>query len=260
MTDRPMHAVPGAFQKLQQLYAEGEAAFAEQDYETAIDKFTEGLGIDDHFRQRYITMYAQRAFAYLRVQDYENAIPDFDKAIEMEPEPHRANYHFQRALCFWQGAQNEAAALADLDKANGYAAEFWMPYDLRGRIHLAAGRYADAMLQFQLVLDRNPNEQTKARLEEARAGAMKAAQSAQATVASGGGGDADPVVFPGQPGAKLSDYVKLMKKMQTGDMQGALSMFGLDMMAYGGVAAQWAGKLGADPTLNAKFMKLLTGG
>lgn len=32
------------------------------------------------------------------------------------------------------------------------------------------------------------------------------------------------------------------------------------LVGYGGGAAQWAGKLGADPTLNAKFMKLLTGG
>ena len=89
--------------------------------------------------------------------------------------------------------------------------------------------------------------------------AMAQAQAAHAQVASGGGGDPDPVVFPGQRVAKLSDYVAIMKRMQTGDMMGALGAYGLDMMGWGSVAAAWGGKLGADPTLNAKFTKMLMG-
>ncbi|MBS2026375.1 MAG: hypothetical protein JST54_00605 [Deltaproteobacteria bacterium] len=45
-----MHTLPGAFQKLQQLYADGVAAIEERRFEDAIAKFTEGLAIDDHFR------------------------------------------------------------------------------------------------------------------------------------------------------------------------------------------------------------------
>ena len=82
---------------------------------------------------------------------------------------------------------------------------------------------------------------------------MAKAQGAQQAIAAGGGGDPDPVVFPGQPVAKLSDYVKLMKMMQTGNMMGALAHYKLDMMQYASVATAWGGKLGADPTLNAKF-------
>ena len=33
------------------------------------------------------------------------------------------------------------------------------------------------------------------------------------------------MVFPGQKVARLSDYVKLMKAMQTGNMMGALGQF-----------------------------------
>ncbi len=70
-------------------------------------------------------------------------------------------------------------------------------------------------------------------------------------------GDPDPLVFPGQPVAKLSDYVKMMKHMQTGDMNGALRMFGLNMASYGPVAQAWGVKLASDPTLTSKFSKMM---
>ncbi len=82
---------------------------------------------------------------------------------------------------------------------------------------------------------------------------VQAAQAAQQQLATGGGGDPDPVVFPGQRVARLSDYVRLMKAMQTGNMMGALGQFGLDMMGYATVATAWGQKLAQDPTLNAKF-------
>jgi len=86
---------------------------------------------------------------------------------------------------------------------------------------------------------------------------MSAAQAAHQQVAAGGGGDPDPVVFPGQPVARLSDYVGLMKAMQTGNMMGALGQYGLDMMGYASVATAWGGKLGADPVLNNKFAQMM---
>ncbi len=82
---------------------------------------------------------------------------------------------------------------------------------------------------------------------------MAKAQAAQQQLASGGGGDPDPLVFPGQRVARLSDYVGLMKAMQTGNMMGALGHYGLDMMGYASVATAWGQKLAADATLNAKF-------
>lgn len=85
------------------------------------------------------------------------------------------------------------------------------------------------------------------------------AQAAQEQLAAGQGGDPDPVVFPGQPVARLSDYVQLMKRMQTGDFNGALAAYGLDMGSYSMVMQAWGTKLGVDPTLNAKFGKMMTG-
>jgi hypothetical protein len=90
-----------------------------------------------------------------------------------------------------------------------------------------------------------------------QAAEMQKAQAAQQQIAQGGGGDPDPVVFPGQRVAKLSDYVGIMKGMQTGNMMGALQAYGLDMMSYAQVATAWGQKLGADPVLNAKFAAMM---
>jgi hypothetical protein len=89
------------------------------------------------------------------------------------------------------------------------------------------------------------------------AGAMQAAQLAQQAVASGAGGDPDPVVFPGQKIARLSDYVRVMKAMQSGNPMGALAQMGLDMGTYSQAAMAWGQKMAQDPTLTAKFTKMM---
>ncbi len=88
---------------------------------------------------------------------------------------------------------------------------------------------------------------------------MAQAQQAQHAMKQGDGGDPDPLVFPGQPVAKLSDYVGILKGMQTGDMMGALGRYGLDMVSYGQVATAWGAKLAADPLLTEKFTRMMTG-
>ena len=90
---------------------------------------------------------------------------------------------------------------------------------------------------------------------------MAQAQEAQRAVAQGSpdAGDPDPVVFPGQRVAKLSDYVRILKGMQTGNMMGALAQYGLDMMSYGQVATAWGAKMAADPVLTEKFSRMMNG-
>ena len=84
---------------------------------------------------------------------------------------------------------------------------------------------------------------------------MEKAQAADNMV--GDGGDLDEVVFPGGKVPKLSDYVKIMKAMQKGDMNGALQPYFLTMMDWGTVAMQWGQKFAGNPVLNNKFAKLM---
>jgi tetratricopeptide (TPR) repeat protein len=72
-------------------------------------------------------------------------------------------------------------------------------------------------------------------------------------------GDPDPVVFPGQRVARLSDYVAIMKGMQNGDMLGVLTRAGLDMPAYVQVASMWGQRLASDAGLSAKYTAMMQG-
>ena len=64
-------------------------------------------------------------------------------------------------------------------------------------------------------------------------------------------------LFPGQRVAKLSDYVRIMKGMQSGNAMGALTQAGLDMNGYTQVATQWGQAMQRDPSLVAKFHALM---
>jgi tetratricopeptide (TPR) repeat protein len=110
-------------------------------------------------------------------------------------------------------------------------------------------------------LDQLINERTARRPGQApSAQQVQAAQVAQAAVQTGAAGDPDPLVFPGSKLPKLSDYVRVMKGMQSGNMMGTLSQAGLDMQTYGQLAMMWGQKMAADPVLTAKFTKMMQGG
>ncbi len=124
--------------------------------------------------------------------------------------------------------------------------------------------YMEARQEFELG-QMGVSRDEKAAMDQIRQGEMDMhlrmaqAQQAQAQVATGDAGDPDPVVFPGQRVARLSDYVGIMKGMQTGNMMGALAAYGLDMMSYGAVAQAWAAKMSADPVLTEKFTRMMQG-
>ncbi|MBZ0117695.1 MAG: tetratricopeptide repeat protein [Sandaracinaceae bacterium] len=152
MSDRPMHTVPGLFAKLQALYAQGEQAIAEERFADAIALFSEGIALDDHFRQRYVTMYAQRAFAAHRAGDCEAALRDYARAIEMEPPINQAQYHFQSGMCLAQLGRFDEAALA---YGRSIAIEDGQPgpWHLRGKLlTLELGRHEEAIADFDRFL------------------------------------------------------------------------------------------------------------
>jgi len=87
---------------------------------------------------------------------------------------------------------------------------------------------------------------------------VEAFQQIYQQIDQGNAGDPDPELFPGTPLARLSDYVRATKALQSGDPMGALSRLGIDMMAFGQMAGQWGAAMQTDPTLAAKYSKMLT--
>jgi len=152
-----MHTVPGLFARLQNLYAEGEALVERGDLAGAVDRFSEAIGLDDHFRQRYITLYAQRAFAYHRMGHLAEAVEDYGRAITMEPPINQAQYHFQRGMALAALGQPDEA-IEDYGRSIELHQDHPGPYHLRGKLladHYQ--RWADAVPDFDRLLELNPN-------------------------------------------------------------------------------------------------------
>jgi tetratricopeptide (TPR) repeat protein len=152
MTDRPMHTVPGLMGKLTELYAAAEAAIAENRLADAERLFSEGLALDDHFRQRYVTMYGQRAFVRQRLGNHAGALEDYAKAIEMEPPINQAQYYFHSGMCHSALGDHQAAveaygrSIALYDQHPG-------PFHLRGKLLTSElGRHEEAIADFDRFL------------------------------------------------------------------------------------------------------------
>lgn len=152
-----MHTVPGLFDRLSALYAEGEAAVDQGRLEDAVRIFTEGIGLDDHFRQRYVTMYALRAFAKQRMNDLAGAIPDYTRAIEMEPPVNQAQYLFHRGMCFAGLGGHEEHAINDYARSSAIYPDHPGPYHLRGKLLVDAERWDEAIADFDRFLAIRPH-------------------------------------------------------------------------------------------------------
>jgi tetratricopeptide (TPR) repeat protein len=150
-----MHA-PGNFERLTQLYAVGEQHAARGEFEQAVACFGEALAIDDHFRQRYVTLYAQRAFALHRLGRFAEAIDDYGRALAMEPPAHQAQYHMQRAMCLRQ-LRRDDEALADFTRSATLAPEQPGPWHLRGALHIDHERWQEAIGDFDRLLALRPH-------------------------------------------------------------------------------------------------------
>lgn len=133
MSDRPMHTVPGLFDRLVARYAEGERAVAEGRLPDADAAFTEVIDGDDHFRQRYVTGYAQRAFVRHRMGRLEEAVADYGAALGLgEPAPNQAQYHFQRGMALAAMGRPDDA-VADYSRAIELLPDQPGPRHLRGK-------------------------------------------------------------------------------------------------------------------------------
>ena len=152
-----MHTVPGLFDRLTALYADGERAIEEGRLHDAVALFSEGIQLDDQFRNNHVTMYAQRAFAKQRMGDNMGAIPDYGRAIEMEPPINQAQYFFHRGMCFTAIGGHEEHAVMDYGRSIAIYPEHPGPYHLRGKLYASElGRYQEAIEDFDRLLSMRP--------------------------------------------------------------------------------------------------------
>lgn len=149
-----MHNAPGLHERLSALYTGGELAIEQGRLAEAVALFTEGLQLDDQYHHNQVTMYALRAFARQRLGDHMGAIPDYGRAIEMEPPANQAQYYYHRAMCFTAIGGHEEHAVADCGRSIAIFPDHPGPYHLRGKLYASdLGRYEDAIADFDWLLN-----------------------------------------------------------------------------------------------------------
>jgi tetratricopeptide (TPR) repeat protein len=148
-----MHTVPGMFERLSALYADGVRALDDGRPRDAAAKFSEAIQLDDQFHQGQVSLYAQRAFAHQRLGDNMAAIRDYNRAIEIEPQHHHARYLFHRGMCFTALGGHEEHAVNDFGRAIALYPDDPGPYHLRGKLFATdLGRYHEAIADFDRLL------------------------------------------------------------------------------------------------------------
>jgi hypothetical protein len=91
----------------------GEAYLRKEDYERAISNYNQALKMNPEFR-RANYLFVNRGTAYLMKGDYERAIADYDQALRINPNDANA-YHNRGAAYLHKGDPEEA--IADFNKA-----------------------------------------------------------------------------------------------------------------------------------------------
>jgi tetratricopeptide (TPR) repeat protein len=152
-----MHTVPGLYERLTEIYAAGEQAVAEDRLEDAERLFGEGLALDDHFRQRYVTMYGQRAFVRQRMGNHAAALPDYQRAIAMEPPINQAQYQFHSGMCH-AALGDFAAAVEAYGRSIALHDQQPGPFHLRGKLLTSElGRHEEAVADLDRFLAMRPH-------------------------------------------------------------------------------------------------------
>jgi tetratricopeptide (TPR) repeat protein len=99
-------------------------------------------------------MYTDRGWVYLHLRENEQAIRDFNNAIELNPEYARA--YGRRGLAY-RYLKDYQHALSDFDRAIELNPQDTWSYERRGRMHRKLGNYWRALEDFDRIVELDPN-------------------------------------------------------------------------------------------------------
>ncbi|HEX6094726.1 MAG TPA: tetratricopeptide repeat protein [Thermoanaerobaculia bacterium] len=138
----------------------GNSHRRQQEWDSAIGEYTKAIELNP----KLAALYFNRGVARYGKGDAKSAIADFGEAIRLDPKDPQA--YVNRAIMQFEGDAH-APALADMDAAIKLAPKMAMLYTYRGKIHLAAGNADKAIADFQQVLKLEPaNADAKALLAD----------------------------------------------------------------------------------------------
>jgi tetratricopeptide (TPR) repeat protein len=135
----------------------GNDSFEKAQYEAAVDYYGKAIQLlQDEEDSNLINAHYNRALAYLKKGGYENAISDFTRVIQMNPNDGRAYYNRGNALALTnlhERAINDYSRAIELDPEKAYL------YYSRGLTYQEKKEYYDkAIDDFKQVIKINPED------------------------------------------------------------------------------------------------------
>jgi len=125
------------------------------DYEEAIRRFTSALAggewVEDIIGQDVLFFYRGTAQAFL--SQYEQAIADFDRAIQLDPQDAKA--YSNRGAAYADLGQYEQA-IADFDQAIQINPQYAEVYTNRGAAYAGLGQYEQAITDYDRAIQLDP--------------------------------------------------------------------------------------------------------
>ena len=121
-----------------------------KDYEQAISDFNRALDLNPD----YAWVYGSRGVVYRTLRDYERAITDFGRAIELNP---AYAWAFGSRGVTFHFLNDYERAIADFDRAIEIDPDYTWAYEQRGRAYNSLKMYRRAIEDFDRALERDPN-------------------------------------------------------------------------------------------------------
>ena len=122
---------------------------SEGNFDEALRCFTEAIRLESRFDRAYLN----RGFTLRMKEDIDEAVNDYDLAISLKPDPlyyvARSNAHFAK--------KDYDMAIADCNKAIQIDAEFAAAYYMRGDSYLVKGEIDFAITDYSEAINLNPN-------------------------------------------------------------------------------------------------------
>ena len=128
---------------------EGKAYFDNKEYEKAVADYNRALELNP----KYVYAYNGRGNVYQTLGEYKKAVSDYDRALELDPE--YVNAYNGRGNVY-KALREYEKAVSDYDRALELDPEYVYAYNGRGNVYKALREYKKAVSDYDRALELDP--------------------------------------------------------------------------------------------------------
>ena len=136
--------------KAENFYREGASAYNRKDFNTAITEFTKAVEMNPEHAQSY----AGRGYAHLNLKKFDLALRDFNKSINIDPGNHKL--YSDRAYIYYQTGELDLA-ITDYSKAIALKSDSFEAFHFRGHTYRKQNKLDLALADFSKAIQIQSN-------------------------------------------------------------------------------------------------------